>query len=72
MLRQKKAPEKWWLEINTAIPKCTYYFGPFDNWLEAIRHRSGYVRDLLAEKAVGITTKAKKCQPKQITIFAEN
>ena len=62
----------WWLEIKTAKPYCTYYFGPFANSLEARRHMSGYVEDLVAEQAEGITIKLKQCQPKELTFSSDS
>ncbi len=62
----------WWLEINTTIPECTYYFGPFNNAKEATLSQYGYIEDLLGEQARGITVEVKQCQPDRITIFEEN
>ncbi|MCW5319430.1 DUF1816 domain-containing protein [Nostoc sp. KVJ3] len=61
----------WWVEINTAVPRCTYYFGPFDNKKEAQLSRSGYVEDLYQEEARDIIALVKQCQPDVITIFQE-
>ena len=36
----------WWVEINTNIPRCIYYFGPFNSEKEAQLYKSGYVEDL--------------------------
>ena len=58
----------WWLEIKTAIPPCIYYFGPFFNQKNAKLSQYGYVEDLLAEKAYGITVEIKRAQPKELTI----
>lgn len=63
----KSQNRKLWLEIKTDIPRCTYYFGPFDKELEA-RHQSGYIEDLLEEKAVNITARIKKTHPVNLTI----
>ncbi|MGF1490668.1 MAG: DUF1816 domain-containing protein [Prochloraceae cyanobacterium] len=59
---------KWWLEINTAVPNVTYYFGPFESYIEAQQHQSGYIQDLVAEKAAEITVKIKKTHPLHLTI----
>ena len=64
----KQPPLDWWVEINTIVPRCTYYFGPFDNVQEARLYQDGYIEDLLNEGAVGITVKTKKCQPNYLTI----
>jgi len=59
---------KWWLEINTAFPKITYYFGSFESSIEARSHQYGYIEDLVAEKATDITVKIKKTHPLHLTI----
>ncbi|MBD2294342.1 DUF1816 domain-containing protein [Anabaena sphaerica FACHB-251] len=61
----------WWVEINTAVPHCTYYFGPFDSEKEAQLYRTGYVEDLYSEEARGIVALVKQCQPDVLTIFHE-
>ncbi len=58
----------WWVEVFTAQPKCTYYFGPFAKVEEAIGAASGYVEDLEDEAAQGIQTQVKRCKPHQLTI----
>jgi Domain of unknown function (DUF1816) len=58
----------WWVEISTAVPLCTYYFGPFDSRKEAQDSRSGYVEDLYQEDARGIVARVKQCQPSGVTI----
>lgn len=60
--------KKWWIETNTVIPSVTYYFGPFNSYQEARLHQSGYIEDLVKEKAVGITIKIKKSKPIHLTI----
>lgn len=59
----------WWIQIVTTNPKCTYYFGPFMSAKEAEMARSGYVEDLEAEAAEGISVQIYQCQPKELTIF---
>ncbi len=58
----------WWVEINTAVPLCTYFFGPFDSRQEAQDSRLGYVDDLCQEQARGIVAQVKQCQPTILTI----
>ncbi|MGK7918368.1 MAG: DUF1816 domain-containing protein [Prochloraceae cyanobacterium] len=70
--RLKQQPQDWWVEIQTIVPRCTYYFGPFDNLQSARLDLDGYLEDLVLEKAVGITVKIKKCQPLHLTIVEEN
>lgn len=61
----------WWVEITTASPHCTYYFGPFENSLEAVAACPGYVEDLKSEQAQGIEFKIKRCKPDVLTLFDE-
>ncbi|MBE9165993.1 DUF1816 domain-containing protein [Pleurocapsales cyanobacterium LEGE 06147] len=61
----------WWVEIQTNIPRCIYYFGPFESAKEARLSQVGYLEDLLEEKARGITVEIKQCQPENLTIFEE-
>jgi hypothetical protein len=58
----------WWVEINTLIPLCTYYFGPFDSRKEAQDSRTGYVEDLHQEGARDIVALVKQCQPEGLTL----
>ncbi len=60
--------QAWWIEVFTAQPQCTYYFGPFANVQEAIGAMPGYVEDLEDESAQGIQTQVKRCKPHQLTI----
>jgi hypothetical protein len=62
---------RWWLEITTAEPRCTYYFGPFKDVPEAEAARPGFIHDLQSEGAQGIITTLKRCNPKQITVCDE-
>lgn len=62
----------WWVEIFTAIPHCTYYFGPFATEIEAESHKFGYIEDLEGELAEGIRVTILYCQPVQITIDRES
>ncbi|MEL6929939.1 MAG: DUF1816 domain-containing protein [Cyanobacteria bacterium J06600_6] len=64
---QKKLP--YWLKITTKVPKCTYYFGPFENSSEAKSLQSGYIEDLMAEDAQGIHIELEQIsQPEQLTV----
>lgn len=58
----------WWVKIVTVNPECVYYFGPFDSQSEAIASQSGYMEDLTAEKATGISIEIKQDRPKLLTI----
>lgn len=61
--------QAWWIEIVTAQPQCTYYFGPFADVWEAETASQGYVEDLESEFAQGIKTQINKCcQPDLLTI----
>ncbi len=57
----------WWIEIVTAVPCCTYYFGPFASQQEADAAQVGYSEDLRQEGAYGITIQIKRCQPRELT-----
>jgi Domain of unknown function (DUF1816) len=62
----------WWIEIFTAQPQCTYYFGPFAEVWEAETATHGYVEDLESELAQGIKTQINKCcQPDLLTIESD-
>ena len=68
---QKKQP--YWLNITTKVPKCVYYFGPFDSPLEAKALQAGYIEDLVAEEAQGIHVELEQCrQPPALTICDED
>ncbi|QIZ71391.1 DUF1816 domain-containing protein [Oxynema aestuarii] len=58
----------WWVEIVTASPRCTYYFGPFMTKRQAQDARPGYVADLEEEGACGIAVCVSRCQPQELTI----
>lgn len=64
--------QAWWVEINTNLPRCTYYFGPFATAIEADANKFGYVEDLEDELAQGIQIAIKRCQPVQMTIDYES
>ena len=66
-LKQEKNP--YWLEISTKVPKCVYFFGPFDSPFEAKASQAGYIEDLMSENAGGIHIELKQCsQPPELTI----
>lgn len=61
----------WWVEIVTQDPSCTYYFGPFLSYEEAVDAKGGYIEDLEDEGAQGISVLVKRCKPTELTIFDE-
>jgi hypothetical protein len=61
----------YWVKITTKQPDCIYYFGPFDSYSEAKQMQHGYIDDLIAEKATGISVVIKRCMPTKLTIAAE-
>lgn len=61
----------WWVEVLTAQPKCTYYFGPFAGAAAATSAMQGYIEDLESESAQGIGAQVKRCKPSQLTIGDE-
>lgn len=62
----------WWVEVVTALPSCTYYFGPFASVQEPDLAQVGFFEDLKQEGAKGVTIQIKQCQPKKLTIFEMN
>lgn len=58
----------WWVEVVTATPRCTYYFGPFLTASEAAAAKVGYIEDLESEGAQGIKVVVKRCKPENLTI----
>ncbi len=60
-----------WVEISTAHPNCTYYFGPFTDWTEAETASPGYVADLETEGAQEIQVQIQRCHPPVLTICRE-
>jgi Domain of unknown function (DUF1816) len=63
--------QAWWIEILTAQPKCTYYFGPFADGKDATMAIHGYVEDLESESAQGIQIQVKRCKPNLLTIYSD-
>ncbi len=62
----------WWVEIITANPRCTYYFGPFLTAREAKAETDGYIEDLESESAQGIKVEILRCKPRQLTVEDED
>jgi Domain of unknown function (DUF1816) len=60
--------QAWWIEVSTAQPRCTYYFGPFADEKEAASAMQGYLEDLESESAQGIQSQVKRCKPERLTI----
>lgn len=58
----------WWVEVSTAQPSLTYYFGPFAAARAAASAASGYIEDLQEESAQDIRSTIKRCKPDQLTI----
>ena len=61
----------WWVEIQTAAPSCTYYFGPFTDRAAATAAQEGYREDLEAEGARGIAIAIKRCRPGVLTLVGD-
>ena len=70
-LFKKNDDNKWWVEIITKNPKCTYYFGDFENVEQARAACPGYIEDLKSEGAMGIKATLKRCNPEVLTIYDE-
>ncbi|MGD1865559.1 MAG: DUF1816 domain-containing protein [Phormidesmis sp.] len=59
----------WWVKITTSEPNCVYYFGPFDDELEATQAKPGFVEDLQQEGALQIQTSLQSMrEPQELTI----
>lgn len=69
-IRDSLAP--WWVQIQTTVPACQYYFGPFASIEEAEAHQAGYVEDLVHEQALEIVAKISRCQPEVLTLCEED
>ena len=70
-----KEPNKlpYWLKITTKVPKCSYYFGPFDNSSEAKSSQPGYIEDLMAEDAQGIHIELEQViTPEKLTVCEDD
>ena len=61
--------QQYWIEVKTAKPICTYYFGPFVTHNEANLAQSGFIEDLETENAENISAEIKRCQPQELTIY---
>jgi Domain of unknown function (DUF1816) len=66
-----KSQAPWWVKIDTQTPRCTYYFGPFDNAREATQNKPGFVEDLEQEGATNITVLVSQFDPHSLTICEE-
>lgn len=76
-MASKACPEEaiefgWWIEMVTALPRCTYYFGPFTDFQEAQSAQQGYWEDLSQEGAQVIEFQIHQCQPQELTIAEMN
>ncbi len=65
MAAHEKQP--WWIKIQTQIPECTYYFGPFERKKEAVLSQAGYAEDLAQEGAQDMTLTVEKARPNRLT-----
>jgi alkyl sulfatase BDS1-like metallo-beta-lactamase superfamily hydrolase len=62
----------WWIEVKTAEPACTYYFGPFDVEQEADLAKKGYIEDLEQEGAKQVeATVIYRQAPQELTVYNE-
>ena len=58
----------YWVKIDTELPRCTYYFGPFIRIKSAEESKMGYIEDLKQEGALGITVSVDHFRPQELTI----
>ncbi|MGB3294962.1 MAG: DUF1816 domain-containing protein [Phormidesmis sp.] len=61
--------QPWWIKVETQLPDCTYYFGPFASRQEAAVLQAGYVEDLVQEGAQNIRHAIEKVRPEALTIY---
>ena len=50
----------WWLQIESVIPECTCYFGPFSSKREAQISQYKCVKNLIEAKHHGIRVKLER------------
>ena len=67
-MNKKTKEPGWWIKISTKNPDYIYYFGEFNSYWEAKRHKMGYIKDLKEEKAKIKDIQVKQCKPQKFTI----
>ncbi|MCM1981939.1 DUF1816 domain-containing protein [Lyngbya confervoides BDU141951] len=60
------------MQIETRNPVAIYYFGPFEDQIQAEASKYAYISDLEAENASILCAKAVFCQPRQLTIYQDD
>lgn len=55
----------WWIEVFTAEPLGIYYFGSFDNRLEAEWAKPDRIENLELQGYQVLETNIKQCQPRE-------
>lgn len=70
-IAQMLSPD-WWIRIETKVPDCVYYFGPFDHQEEAKASKNGYIDDLIQEGAEEITIHLERGSPQVLTIYDQS
>ncbi|MEO6860833.1 MAG: DUF1816 domain-containing protein [Microcoleus sp.] len=64
---------QWWVEVDTDLPKCTYYFGPYESKDEASNNTNGYIKYLEKKGTKNISINIKEGrQPSQLTARDES
>ena len=71
-VNQKIQEFGWWIEILVDNPACLYYFGVFDNYLEAHLCKVDYAQDLKEEGAKLIDIRVRAHRPEKLTINLDN
>ena len=64
----KNIVQQYWIEVTTAQPICTYYFGPFLTRQGAHFAQAGFIEDLETENAKVLKVEIKRCKPQELTI----
>jgi hypothetical protein len=62
----------WWTKVYTTNPFCIYYFGPFDQMVDAQSSRFGYIEDLESEGAKVVFVKLTQLIPQSLTVEFRN
>lgn len=71
ILRETNNQLAWWLEIFTAEPLGIYYFGSFDNRLQAEWAKPIYIKNLEELGYKVLDSSIKQCQPRDLSLVGE-
>jgi Domain of unknown function (DUF1816) len=66
--RNNELSLNWWIEVGATHPLCIYYFGPFENQVDAEFSKDECLEDLEHEKSAIVYARVKFCQPRKRVI----